>query len=195
MNKIEKLKLLASFAGYSNITETRADALSLCREEEYIPFWNPTLDMEHAVLLGIDCNVNITPYPIYSKPHSLLFRIPSMNQDIAASEIVSLSGISTRAAIMKGVVAIVLQRIGRGDQFDERQNLRAQLEYAQREANQWKANHDNVVRRSRMLIERKDLPMERIRAFRLWEEDQARIDRLTAEVEELRNKLENKNDC
>ena len=33
------------------------------------------------------------------------------------------------------------------------------------EAMHWKANHDNVVERLRLLLQRKDLPVDRINAY------------------------------
>lgn len=49
----------------------------------------------------------------------------------------------------------------------------------QKKIDHWKANHQNMVDRARFLIERTDLPVERIKA---WEE----MGRLQAEVERLR---------
>lgn len=43
----------------------------------------------------------------------------------------------------------------------------------------WKANHENMVNRSRVLIDRTDLPLERVQAFR-------QIEKLQAENELLR---------
>ena len=44
--------------------------------------------------------------------------------------------------------------------------LQAEVEAAKAEASHWKANHDNQVRRARVLMERTDMPLERVRAYR-----------------------------
>lgn len=40
-----------------------------------------------------------------------------------------------------------------------------ELELARAEAAHWKANHDSQVQRARFLIERGDIPVERVRAY------------------------------
>lgn len=50
------------------------------------------------------------------------------------------------------------------------------------EVKHWKANHENMVNRSRVLIDRPDLPLERVQAFR-------QIERIKSENERLRNAL------
>ncbi|CAJ8802332.1 Uncharacterised protein [Burkholderia pseudomallei] len=46
-------------------------------------------------------------------------------------------------------------------------HLLAEVEAAKREAAHWKANHDNQVARARVLIERTDMPLERVDAYKL----------------------------
>lgn len=58
------------------------------------------------------------------------------------------------------------------------------------ERDHWKNNHETEVRRARILKERTDMPIERVQAYEKWGEDQARIDRLTAERDELLAALE-----
>lgn len=53
------------------------------------------------------------------------------------------------------------------------------------EALHWKANHDNQVARARVLLERPDLPLERVRAYGL-------IGTLQAKVDLLQKKLKGK---
>lgn len=48
------------------------------------------------------------------------------------------------------------------------------------ERDHWKANHANIVARSRILIDRQDLPIERVAAFHLIGKLQAELDALKA---------------
>jgi len=50
----------------------------------------------------------------------------------------------------------------------------------------WKANHDNRVEAARILIERTDVPFERVQAYKRHIELQAENERLTQQVAELR---------
>ena len=52
-----------------------------------------------------------------------------------------------------------------------------------RDRDHWKANHDNQVKRARVLIERGDLPIERILCYQQileWQRDGCRLDWLEA---------------
>jgi uncharacterized small protein (DUF1192 family) len=57
------------------------------------------------------------------------------------------------------------------------------------EVQHWKANHDNMVNRSRVLIERTDIPLERVNAFNQIGELKSEIERLKAEVARLEDHL------
>jgi FtsZ-binding cell division protein ZapB len=59
-----------------------------------------------------------------------------------------------------------------GEQNDKIDALNAEVQH-------WKANHDNMVNRSRVLIDRPDLPLERVKAFK-------QLETLKAENEKLR---------
>lgn len=48
---------------------------------------------------------------------------------------------------------------------EENKYLRKLVSNAWNERDHWKANHDNQVRRARILIERDDLPIERVKAY------------------------------
>lgn len=61
----------------------------------------------------------------------------------------------------------------------ERNNLK-EIDALKAEVAHWKANHNNMVNRSRMLIDRPDLPLERVKAFK-------QLETLKAENERLRN--------
>ena len=61
----------------------------------------------------------------------------------------------------------------------ERINLK-EIDGLKAEVAHWKANHNNMVNRSRMLIDRPDLPLERVKAFK-------QLETLKAENERLRN--------
>ena len=50
----------------------------------------------------------------------------------------------------------------------ENERLRAALEFEKREAAHWKANHANRVEAARVLIERPDMPLERVDAYRKY---------------------------
>ena len=54
----------------------------------------------------------------------------------------------------------------------------------------WKSNHDNMVNRSRVLIDRTDLPLERVIAFNQIETYRSEIESLKAENEQLRKDAE-----
>lgn len=41
------------------------------------------------------------------------------------------------------------------------------IEQLEKEVDHWKSNHDNQVKKARTLIERKDLPIERVEAYSL----------------------------
>ena len=55
----------------------------------------------------------------------------------------------------------------------------------EREVTHWKANHANEVKRSRILKERPDMPIERVRAYEQWGEDQERIKELERQLDEI----------
>ena len=61
-------------------------------------------------------------------------------------------------------------------------NLRQRAQELEREAAQWKNNHETEVRRARVLKERTDMPLERVQAYEKWGEDQARIASLEVEI-------------
>ena len=56
----------------------------------------------------------------------------------------------------------------RQDQHDTIVELR-------REVAHWKANHDHQVERARILMERPDLPIERVEAYKKWQECEAEL--------------------
>lgn len=68
---------------------------------------------------------------------------------------------------------------------EENQKLQnaAPLTELLRELAHWKANHACEIRRSRLLKERPDMPIERVRAYEQWGLDQAKIAGLTAACE------------
>jgi hypothetical protein len=49
----------------------------------------------------------------------------------------------------------------------------------------WKANHDSVVAKSRVLIDRKDMPLERVKAYQYITEMEQRIIRLKESITTL----------
>ena len=59
--------------------------------------------------------------------------------------------------------------------------MAAEREALIRDRDHWKANHDNQVDRARLLIERTDMPVERVKAYQLVEEQAAQIAELVAE--------------
>ena len=59
-----------------------------------------------------------------------------------------------------------------GKAADDIESLRQQLSECQRERDHWKANHDSRVEAARVLIERDDLPRERINAYEKYVECQ-----------------------
>lgn len=46
----------------------------------------------------------------------------------------------------------------------------------------WKANHDSVVAKSRVIIDRKDIPLERVKAYQYITEMEQRIIRLKESI-------------
>lgn len=50
----------------------------------------------------------------------------------------------------------------------------------------WRHNHESVVRKSRILIERLDMPVERVQAYRQIEALELQVATLTSQLEELR---------
>ncbi|MEN7429207.1 hypothetical protein VA599_00530 [Chromobacterium sp. TRC.1.1.SA] len=68
---------------------------------------------------------------------------------------------------------------------DEYQRMAARITELERERDHWKANHDNQVQRARILVERPDMPLERVRAFERYaelERDAARYRWLTQDA-------------
>jgi hypothetical protein len=68
------------------------------------------------------------------------------------------------------------------EQTEYEKRLLKRAEKAEALANHWRANHDNQVKRARILMDRPDLPLERVRAYEL-------VVALTEEVAELKRKL------
>ena len=58
------------------------------------------------------------------------------------------------------------------------------------EIHHWKNNHETEVRRARVLKERTDMPIERVRAYEQWGKDLAEIERLKALCDQLGAALE-----
>lgn len=52
----------------------------------------------------------------------------------------------------------------------------------ERECAHWKANHDAQVERARILVERTDMPLERVQAYKQIGAMQAELDRLNLEL-------------
>ena len=53
--------------------------------------------------------------------------------------------------------------------------LTAEIQAIQADATHWKANHATEVARARILKERTDMPIERVKAYEQWGRDQAHI--------------------
>jgi hypothetical protein len=70
------------------------------------------------------------------------------------------------------------------DQWAER------AESAERDRDHWKANHDNQVRRARVLLERTDMPLERVSAYKQLEEADIEIADLHDRLQEQRESAE-----
>jgi hypothetical protein len=68
------------------------------------------------------------------------------------------------------------------EQTEYEERLLKRAEKAEALALHWKANHDNQVKRARILMDRPDLPLERVRAYEL-------AVALMKEVAELKHKL------
>lgn len=58
-----------------------------------------------------------------------------------------------------------------------------------KELHHWKNNHETEVRRARMLKERTDMPVERVRAYDQWGKDQQTIADLRQRIIELEGKV------
>jgi uncharacterized coiled-coil DUF342 family protein len=67
--------------------------------------------------------------------------------------------------------------------IDTYQVRQPEIDALNAEVAHWKANHDNMVNRSRVLIDRPDLPLERVKAFE-------QLETLKAENEKLRKAAE-----
>ncbi|WP_337881847.1 hypothetical protein [Chromobacterium haemolyticum] len=92
-----------------------------------------------------------------------------MDGDIVANDAASPANMSYIAAASPVTVLALIARI-------------AELE---QERDHWKANHDNQVQRARILIERDDLPLERVKAYERYsalEQDAARYRWLTQDA-------------
>jgi len=70
-----------------------------------------------------------------------------------------------------------------GWQEEEIAKLRARGEELEKEVAHWKSNHDNRVEAARVLIDRADLPLERVKAYESYVALQARC----AELESIAN--------
>lgn len=69
------------------------------------------------------------------------------------------------------------------DEYHNRVALTAALSASQAEVAHWKANHAEAIARQRILTDRPDLPLERVRAFEALREAQAEVARLRQVVE------------
>ena len=63
------------------------------------------------------------------------------------------------------------------------------------EVNHWKANHDNQVAKARLLMDRPDLPVERVDAYKLVESLQAELANTHRAFEAYQNETERKYGC
>ena len=70
----------------------------------------------------------------------------------------------------------------------ENADLRRKVEDAERATRHWKANHDNRVEAARMLIERLDMPLERVGAYRQHLAALSRAAHLQDQLDEERGK-------
>lgn len=64
------------------------------------------------------------------------------------------------------------------------EQLRARNAELEKEVAHWKNNHETEVRRARILKERTDMPIDRVRAYEKWGEDQRRIVELENDAKE-----------
>lgn len=70
--------------------------------------------------------------------------------------------------------------------LDELDAAREKIIEVSREAAHWEANHHNQVRRAAILAKRPDLPIERAAAYHRMQELEAEMEKLTAEIKQLR---------
>lgn len=87
--------------------------------------------------------------------------------------LVRQSDASARIAELEQAHAFVFQQYQ--DLGEEMCVLGKQLDTVTKERDHWKANHDNRVKAARMLIEREDLPVERVRTYKDYIALQARV--------------------
>lgn len=70
---------------------------------------------------------------------------------------------------------------------EELESLRSQVRHLQAERDHWKANHDEMVQRNRLLRSRSDLPLERLQAYEQVLQQQTD---LQAQIRQLREACE-----
>lgn len=70
----------------------------------------------------------------------------------------------------------------------ELEKLQIAFDQARKEAERWKANHACEVDRARVLKERPDMPLERIKAYDRMKELEEENKRLRAQIESLRDR-------
>jgi hypothetical protein len=83
----------------------------------------------------------------------------------------------------KGYPLDWMDREAARDAWDARQ---PEIDALKAEVAHWKANHDNMVSRSRVLMDRTDLPLDRVRAFEQIGKLQAENERLLKDAQRYR---------
>lgn len=71
----------------------------------------------------------------------------------------------------------------------ERDALKAENGQLKTEVNHWKANHDNQTSKVRLLMDRPDLPVERVEAYKAFAVMEAKHDALKTEIDQLKAQL------
>ncbi len=79
--------------------------------------------------------------------------------------------------------------------LEETDQLRQSISELERERDHWKANHDNQVERARVLIDRPDMPLERVQAYKFLTEAQATIAAQAHQIVEQQEKLSDIKGC
>lgn len=70
------------------------------------------------------------------------------------------------------------------------QEYKLRIAELEKERDHWKANHDSAIARARVLVERPDMPLERVSAFRHMEKLQRLVNVQTMLLEAFNDKLQ-----
>jgi hypothetical protein len=99
-----------------------------------------------------------------------------------------VAGLESQVLNQAAIITGKHQYVGQDFKF-RIERLQEQLSAAEKERDHWKANHANRVAAAKVLIDRTDLPFERVKAYEKYVEMQDRLAGVEKERDELRQRV------